>query len=166
MPLIVRYVEPEELHRTPLLQGVQPRENELERMCVASLTTLIRQLSSLAKHAESIMGDVADALAVYHARSRALEERVRRLKVDVIPSLSDEGIQEPWRWGGVGGGGGGGGGEESLCAYAWTTALRTLDTLLDAVGQRQVSPFGFLCSSVLLFALTTLIFFLCQCSRN
>ncbi|KAL5457418.1 hypothetical protein EMCRGX_G034671 [Ephydatia muelleri] len=94
MPLIVRYVEPEELHRTPLLQGVQPRENELERMCVASLTTLIRQLSSLAKHAESIMGDVADALAVYHARSRALEERVRRLKVDVIPSLSDEVLSE------------------------------------------------------------------------
>lgn len=92
MPLIVRNVEPQELKKTPLLQGVQRRENELERMSVASLTTLIRQLSSLAKHAESIMGDVADALAVYYARSQALEERIRRLKVDVLPSLSDEGM--------------------------------------------------------------------------
>lgn len=93
MPLIVRYVEPEELHKTPLLQGVLPRENEFERMAVASLTTVIRQLSSLAKHAESIMGDIADVLLVYHDRSRALEERVRRLKVDIIPSLSDEGTE-------------------------------------------------------------------------
>ena len=94
MPLIVRNVEPQELKKTPLLQGVQRRENELERMSVASLTTLIRQLSSLAKHAESIMGDVADALAVYYARSQALEERIRRLKVDVLPSLSDEVFSE------------------------------------------------------------------------
>ena len=92
MPLIARYVEPEELHKTPLLQGVLPRKNELERMAVASLATVIRQLSSLAKHAESIMGDIADVLVVCHHRSQALEERVHRLKVDIIPSLSDEGM--------------------------------------------------------------------------
>ena len=153
MPLIVRYVEPEELHRTPLLQGVQPRENELERMCVASLTTLIRQLSSLAKHAESIMGDVADALAVYHARSRALEERVRRLKVDVIPSLSDEGMEEPWRWGG--------GKLMCLCMDYCVTHFIGRGRTTASIALRV-----FCCSCVLLFALTTLIFFLCQCSRN
>ena len=85
MPLGVRYVQPKQLCKTPLPGGAK---NELHAVAVFSLAGTIRQISSLAQHAESIIGDLADTLAGYQKRTEALGERVRKLRDEVLPSLS------------------------------------------------------------------------------
>lgn len=77
MPLAVRYVEPKHLCKRPLPEGTK---NELNAVAVLSLAGAIRQISSLAKHAESLMGEICDTLSDYNRRSLALQERVTRLK--------------------------------------------------------------------------------------
>ena len=88
MPLAVRYVEPQRFTSMPLLEVAT--SNHLRALNVQNLTGVMRQLSSLAKHAESIMGDIADVLYSYNQRSVALEERTRRLKDEILPSLDPE----------------------------------------------------------------------------
>lgn len=88
MPLAVRYVEPQKTTSMPLLEVVN--SNHLHAVNVHAMTTVIRQLGSLAKHAESIMGDIADELSGCHQRATALEERTRRLREEVLPSLDPE----------------------------------------------------------------------------
>ena len=88
MPLAVRYVEPRTATKMPLLEA--SRTNHLQAVNVQSLTRVMRQLSSLAKHAESIMGDIADQLAGYHQRTTVLEARTRKLRDEVLPALDPE----------------------------------------------------------------------------
>ena len=55
-----------------------------------SISGVIRQLSSLARHAESIMGDIADILASYYVRTATLEERSKRLMAEILPALDPD----------------------------------------------------------------------------
>lgn len=84
MPLAVRYVQPKRLCRGPLPRGVK---NELHAVAVLSLAGTIRQISSLAKHAESLLGELCDTLGKYNERTLSLQNRVTHLRKKVIPSL-------------------------------------------------------------------------------
>lgn len=79
MPLTVRYVEPRSVQSMPLLEAVGGR-TPLQALGVQNLSGAIRQLSSVARHAESIMGDIADTLVSFHRRSVALEARMEALR--------------------------------------------------------------------------------------
>ena len=84
MPLAVRYVEPKNVYRKQLPGGVK---NELQAVVALSLAGTIRQISSIALQAESVLGELCDMLEDYHHRTEALEERVKRLRTDVLPDL-------------------------------------------------------------------------------
>ena len=88
MPLAVRYVEPQDMCQMPLLEAVSA--DHLRALGVQSLTSVIRQLGSLAKHAESIMGDIVEVVCSYQARTMALEERTRKLKHEILPTLDPD----------------------------------------------------------------------------
>lgn len=90
MPLAVRYVEPKHLCRRPLPEGTR---NELQTVAALSLVSVIQQIGSLAKHAESMMGDLCDTMSQYCQRSLKLQERVTHLKKKVLPRLEFQ-IQE------------------------------------------------------------------------
>lgn len=72
----------------PILESVSM--NPLQALMVHRLSSCIRELGSLAQHAEGIIGAIADDLADCHARSTRLEERARRLREEVLPSLDPE----------------------------------------------------------------------------
>lgn len=72
----------------PILESVST--NPIQALMVHHIASSIRELSSLAQHAESVMGAIADGLANCHARSTRLEERARRLREEVLPSLDPE----------------------------------------------------------------------------
>lgn len=88
MPLTVRYVEPRSVHSMPLLEAVGGRA-PLQALGVQNLSSAIRQLSSVARHAEGIMGDIADTLASFHHRTVTLEARMEALRLH-ISSLDPE----------------------------------------------------------------------------
>lgn len=92
MPLAVRYVQPKRLCRGPLPSGVK---NELHAVAVLSLAGTIRQISSLAKHAESLLGELCDTLGKYNERTLSLQNRVTHLRKKVIPKLD---IQAEGTW--------------------------------------------------------------------
>ena len=85
MPLTVRSVQPKHLYRKPLPDGVK---SELHAVAVFSLAGAIRQISSLAKHAESLLGELCDAMTDIHTRSVLLDSRVVRLKENILPKLN------------------------------------------------------------------------------
>lgn len=70
----------------PILE-VATSSQKLQALGLHNLTNVIRQLGSLAKHAESVMGDIADILVSYQRRTVDLEERTKRLSEDVLSSL-------------------------------------------------------------------------------
>ena len=70
----------------PILEVATPSQ-KLQAVGLHNLTNVIRQLGSLAKHAESVMGDIADILVSYQRRTVDLEERTKRLSEDVLSSL-------------------------------------------------------------------------------
>ena len=72
----------------PILETVSG--NQLQALTVHRISSLIRQLSSLAQHAESVMGEVAESLASCHSRTVQLEARMKRLTEEVLPSLDPE----------------------------------------------------------------------------
>ena len=82
MPLAVRYVQPKSLCRHPLPRGVK---SELHAVAVYSVAAAIRQVSSLALQAESVLGELVDTMAAYQKRMELLGERARRIKEDVLP---------------------------------------------------------------------------------
>ena len=84
MPLTVRQVQPKHLYRQPLPDGVK---NELHAVAVLSLAGAIRQISNLAKHAESVMGELCDTMSDINSRTVALDSRIVRLK-NIIPTLN------------------------------------------------------------------------------
>ena len=88
MPLATRYVEPRSVCDSPLLTEKEARAGDaLQAVSVRSMAGLIRQLGSLARHAESVMGELADSLVECHERTVELEKRTRSLVVNVVPTL-------------------------------------------------------------------------------
>ena len=84
MPLAVRYVEPKNIYQKQLPRGVK---NEMQAMVAMSLAETIRQIGSIAVQAESVLGELCDMLTDYHRRTEVLEERVRRLRTSVLPTM-------------------------------------------------------------------------------
>ena len=90
MPLIKRSVEPIELSRSALAPGVR---NELECVTNNTLANVIRQLSSLSRHAENMFSELFRDASNFFDRANSLQERVDRLKVKVtqLDSTVEEG---------------------------------------------------------------------------
>lgn len=76
MPLVKRTVEPIYVGRAPLDKQVK---NELEGVVVNSLAGVIKQLSSISKHAENLFGDLMYEANSIYQRSTALNKRVEVL---------------------------------------------------------------------------------------
>ena len=90
MPLIKRAIEPTQLSRAAVAKGVR---NELECVTNNTLANVIRQLSSLSKHAEDMFGELYYETSVFLQRANQLQERVDRLKVKAtqLDSTVEEG---------------------------------------------------------------------------
>ena len=90
MPLIKRNVEPVDLCRNRVPPGIN---NELECVTNTTLANIIRQLSSLSKHAEDMFGEIFQETNFFLQRTSQLQHRVDRLKVKVtqLDSTVEEG---------------------------------------------------------------------------
>lgn len=80
MPLIKRLVEPTELSRGKLEDGLR---NELEAVSVKTLCGVMRQLSSLSKHAEDMFGELCNEATNIFQRTNSLHERIQNLSLKV-----------------------------------------------------------------------------------
>ena len=89
MPLVKRSVEPIYIGRSPLDRQVR---NELEGVVVNSLAGVIKQLSSMSKHAENLFGDLVEEANNIFQRSTVLTQRVQVLyeKTSVLDSTAKE----------------------------------------------------------------------------
>lgn len=90
MPLIKRTVSPVNIALTKVAEGTR---NELECVTNSSLCSIIRQLSSLSRHAEDMFAELVHDAAVIFDKTNNLQERVGRLKVKVtqLDSTVEEG---------------------------------------------------------------------------
>ena len=92
MPLVKRSIEPVFVSRAQLDQKVK---NELEGVSVNSLAGLIKQLSSLSKHAENLFEELFNDANNIFQRTAGLNTRVEKLRDTVVkldPALQEQGI--------------------------------------------------------------------------
>ncbi|XP_051018844.1 actin-binding protein WASF3 isoform X1 [Acomys russatus] len=80
MPLVKRNIEPRHLCRGALPEGIT---SELECVTNSTLAAIIRQLSSLSKHAEDIFGELFNEANKFYIRANSLQDRIDRLAVKV-----------------------------------------------------------------------------------
>ncbi|KAG7487281.1 hypothetical protein MATL_G00021660 [Megalops atlanticus] len=80
MPLVKRNIEPRHLCRGALPEGIG---SELECVTNNTLSAIIRQLSSLSKHAEDIFGELFNEANTFYLRTTSLQDRIDRLAVKV-----------------------------------------------------------------------------------
>ncbi|KAB5533230.1 hypothetical protein PHYPO_G00129430 [Pangasianodon hypophthalmus] len=80
MPLLKRNIEPRHLCRGALPEGIG---SELECVMNNTLSAIIRQLSSLSKHAEDIFGELFREANAFYLRANSLQDRIDRLAVKV-----------------------------------------------------------------------------------
>ncbi|XP_036914766.1 wiskott-Aldrich syndrome protein family member 3 isoform X2 [Sturnira hondurensis] len=80
MPLVKRNIEPRHLCRGALPEGIT---SELECVTNSTLAAIIRQLSSLSKHAEDIFGELFNEANNFYIRANSLQDRIDRLAVKV-----------------------------------------------------------------------------------
>ncbi|XDV47481.1 hypothetical protein PO909_017096 [Leuciscus waleckii] len=80
MPLVKRNIEPRHLCRGVLPEGIG---SELECVMNNTLSAIIRQLSSLSKHAEDIFGELFNEANLFYLRANSLQDRIDRLAVKV-----------------------------------------------------------------------------------
>lgn len=80
MPLVKRNIEPRHLCRGALPEGIT---SELECVTNSTLAAVIRQLSSLSKHAEDIFGELFNEANSFYIRANSLQDRIDRLAVKV-----------------------------------------------------------------------------------
>ncbi|XP_057677794.1 actin-binding protein WASF3 [Corythoichthys intestinalis] len=80
MPLIRRAIEPRHLCQTAVPTGI---DSELECVNNNTLSSVIRQLSSLSKHAENVFGDLFDEANTFYTRANSLQDRIDRLAIKV-----------------------------------------------------------------------------------
>ena len=76
MPLVKRAIEPVFISRATLDKQVK---NELEGVVVNSLAGVIKQLSSISKHAENLFGELFNEAQAIFQRTAALSERVQQI---------------------------------------------------------------------------------------
>lgn len=89
MPLIKRSVDPIELSRGKLADGLK---SELEAVSVNTLCGIMRQLSSISKHAEDLFGELCAETNSVFQRTNSLQERIQSLsqKVTQLDSNVEE----------------------------------------------------------------------------
>uniref|UniRef100_A0A3B4TTV5 Wiskott-Aldrich syndrome protein family member n=1 Tax=Seriola dumerili TaxID=41447 RepID=A0A3B4TTV5_SERDU len=80
MPLVKRNIEPRHLCHSTVPDGVG---NELECVTNNTLSAIIRQLSSLSKHAENVFGELFNEANTFYVRANSLQDRIDRLAVKV-----------------------------------------------------------------------------------
>uniref|UniRef100_A0A8C8D2T9 Wiskott-Aldrich syndrome protein family member n=1 Tax=Oncorhynchus tshawytscha TaxID=74940 RepID=A0A8C8D2T9_ONCTS len=80
MPLVKRNIEPRHLCRGGLPEGIG---SELECVTNNTLSAIIRQLSSLSKHAEDVFGELFSEANTFYVRANGLQDRIDRLAVKV-----------------------------------------------------------------------------------
>ncbi|XP_053312379.1 actin-binding protein WASF3 [Spea bombifrons] len=80
MPLVKRNIEPRHLCRGSIPNGIT---SELECVTNSTLAAIIRQLSSLSKHAEDIFGELFNEANHFYIRANSLQDRIDRLAVKV-----------------------------------------------------------------------------------
>jgi len=80
MPVVKRLVQPTHASHGEIPKGVQ---NELEAFSVNSLSSVIMQLSSLAKHSESIFAELFNEANGIHQRTMSAQQRLEQLAVKV-----------------------------------------------------------------------------------
>uniref|UniRef100_A0A8C5G6W8 WASP family member 3a n=1 Tax=Gouania willdenowi TaxID=441366 RepID=A0A8C5G6W8_GOUWI len=80
MPLVKRNVEPRHLCRGAVPESIG---SELECVTNNTLSAIIRQLSSLSKHAESVFGELFNEANTFYVRANTLQDRIDRLAVKV-----------------------------------------------------------------------------------
>nr|XP_017099106.2 wiskott-Aldrich syndrome protein family member 3 isoform X1 [Drosophila bipectinata] len=82
MPLPKRSIEPVHVARS-VYQQDELQSVELETVTNTTLTNIIRQLSSLSKHAEDVFGELARDVANIGDRANSLQARIDRLAIKV-----------------------------------------------------------------------------------
>lgn len=82
MPLPKRSIEPVHVARS-VYQRDELQPTELETVTNTTLTNIIRQLSSLSKHAEDIFGELARDVGNIADRANSLQARIDRLAIKV-----------------------------------------------------------------------------------
>ena len=90
MPLVKRAVEPIFISRAVLSSEVK---NELEGVVVNTLAGLIKQLSSVSKHAENLFGDLVNEANGIYLRTVSLSGRVLGLQ-DKLQQLDAGGKED------------------------------------------------------------------------
>ncbi|XDV19758.1 hypothetical protein PO909_025174 [Leuciscus waleckii] len=80
MPLVRRNIEPRHLCRGALPETIS---NELECVTNNTLSAIIRQLSSLSKHAEDVFGELFNEANTFYLRANSLQDRIDRLAIKV-----------------------------------------------------------------------------------
>ncbi|XP_061777158.1 wiskott-Aldrich syndrome protein family member 3b isoform X1 [Nerophis ophidion] len=80
MPLVKRNIHPRHLCRGELPEGIG---SELECVMNNTLSAIIRQLSSLSRHAEDIFGELFKEANAFYLRANSLQDRIDRLAVKV-----------------------------------------------------------------------------------
>lgn len=80
MPLIKRSIDPIELSRGKLEDGLK---SELEAVSVKTLCGIMRQLSSISKHAEDLFGELCAETNNIFQRTNSLHERIQNLSMKV-----------------------------------------------------------------------------------
>ncbi|KAF7670386.1 hypothetical protein LDENG_00299630 [Lucifuga dentata] len=89
MPLVKRNIEPRHLCHGAVPDGIG---SELECVTNNSLSAIIRQLSSLSKHAENVFGELFNEANTFYMRANSLQDRIDRLafKVTQLDSSVEE----------------------------------------------------------------------------
>ncbi|UMM14485.1 hypothetical protein L5515_002269 [Caenorhabditis briggsae] len=90
MPLTKRAVSPVNISRDTIPPSIQ--RDELQCTANGTIANLIRQLSSLSKHAENIFGEIYHDAMVIHHKTNTLQQRIDRLhqKVDQLDATTDQ----------------------------------------------------------------------------
>lgn len=89
MPLTKRAISPVNISRDTIPPSIH--RDELQCTANGSIANLIRQLSSLSKHAENIFGEIYHDAMVIHHKTNTLQQRIDRLhsKVDQLDAQND-----------------------------------------------------------------------------
>ncbi|XP_017273470.1 wiskott-Aldrich syndrome protein family member 3-like [Kryptolebias marmoratus] len=80
MPLVKRNIEPRHLCHGAVPDGIG---SELECVTNNTLSAIIRQLSSLSKHAENVFGELFNEANTFYTRANSLQDRIDHLAVKV-----------------------------------------------------------------------------------
>ncbi|XP_061608679.1 actin-binding protein WASF3 [Phyllopteryx taeniolatus] len=80
MPMVRRTIEPRHLCQTAVPVRI---DSELECVNNNTLSAIIRQLSSLSKHAENVFGDLFNEANTFYVRANSLQDRIDRLAIKV-----------------------------------------------------------------------------------